>query len=52
MFDFGLKDEEKNLLIRLVNLLEEVKTKGIVVTISLNDKTNYTKLVDDIQKRG
>ena len=45
IFDVGLKKEEKDLLNRLVNVLERITNEGIVIKISVGDKK-----VDDIRK--
>lgn len=52
LLDVGLKSEDRALLERLISLLEEVKTKGISINISLNEQTRSTKSVDDIRKTG
>jgi hypothetical protein len=45
MWDIGLKQEEKELLRRLVEVLERVTNEGIVIRIDLGNKS-----VDDIRK--
>jgi hypothetical protein len=52
LLDVGLKPEDRALLERLITLLKQVTDKGIIISIGLNDRTNYTKPVDDIQKQG
>lgn len=45
LFQIGLKDEEKELLYRLVALLERLEVQGITIKITVGDKN-----VDDLRK--